>query len=192
MKIVENKFSSNKFSIEMIKPIKHPSCSECPVIEEEDLIPKRSPSLVKAQQKYYQKNKEKITHKQMLYNVKYNKLTTICPCGDVITNASKYHHLKSQRHKRRLDNIKNGKFAGSTAGEEIVNCGCGGHYIYKHRHQHFKTKKHVSYIIEQQEKLRTQLTQKEIRTQLRLMLLGENIVTDDASDKINSSVIKEI
>lgn len=187
MKIVENKFIYNKFSIQSItKP------TSCIVIEEEELVPKRSPSLIKAQQKYYQKNKEKITHKQMLYNAKYNKLSTICACGDVVTNAAKYHHLKSQRHKRRLDNIKNGKLAGSTAGEEIINCDCGGHYIYKHRHQHFKTKKHIAHTKEINEPLRTQLSQKELRAQLRLMLLGENIVTDDASDNINSSVIKEI
>ena len=130
-------------------------------IEEEDpevIYIKRSPSLIKAQKKYYEKNKAKITARQTEYNHNYTKLTHECECGDVITNAARYHHLRSKRHARRLENIKNGKEPSALKSEEKVNCACGGHYIFKHRHQHLKTKKHTDFILHQQQNLRKQLS----------------------------------
>jgi len=125
--------------------------------KEEVIYIKRSPSLIKAQKKYYEKNKAKITAKQTEYNNKYTKLTHECECGDIITNAARYHHLRSKRHARRIENIKNGKEPSALKSEEKVNCACGGHYIFKHRHQHLKTKKHTDYIFYQQQNLRKQL-----------------------------------
>tara|TARA_R110000850_G_scaffold136279_4_gene257430 strand:- start:470 stop:955 length:486 start_codon:yes stop_codon:yes gene_type:complete len=126
--------------------------------KEEVIYIKRSPSLIKAQKKYYEKNKEKITAKQTEYNQRYTKLTHTCDCGDVITNAARYHHLRSKRHSRRLENIKNGKLPSALKSEEKVDCACGGHYIFKHRHQHLKTKKHTDFILHQQQNLRKQLS----------------------------------
>ena len=118
---------------------------------------KRTPSLVRAQQKYYQKNKAKITAMQTEYNKIYNKQTFICECGDTISNAGKWHHLKSKRHHRRCENIKNGKTPSALKSEEIVDCVCGGHYKFRNRSQHLRTKKHTKYIHDSQSKLRTQL-----------------------------------
>ena len=126
--------------------------------KEEVIYIKRSPSLIKAQKKYYEKNKAKITAKQTEYNQRYTKLTHTCDCGDVITNAARYHHLRSKRHSRRLENIKNGKLPSALKSEEKVDCACGGHYIFKHRHQHLKTKKHTDFILHQQQNLRKQLS----------------------------------
>jgi len=126
--------------------------------EQEVIYIKRSPSLIKAQKKYYEKNKAKITAKQTEYNNKYTKLTHECECGDVISNAAKYHHIRSKRHARRIENIKNGKLPSALKSEEKVNCECGGHYIFKHRHQHLKTKKHTDFILHQQQNLRKQLS----------------------------------
>ena len=132
--------------------------STIPEEEEPEIVYiKRSPSLIKAQKKYYEKNKQKITAKQTIYNDKYTKLTHECDCGDVITNAARYHHLRSKRHARRIENIKNGKLPSALKSEEKVDCACGGHYIFKHRHQHLKTKKHTDFILHQQQNLRKQL-----------------------------------
>ena len=125
--------------------------------KEEVIYIKRSPSLIKAQKKYYEKNKEKITAKQTEYNQRYTKLTHTCECGDVISNAAKYHHIRSKRHARRIENIKNGKEPSALKSEEKIDCACSGHYIFKHRHQHLKTKKHTDYIFYQQQNLRKQL-----------------------------------
>ena len=56
MKLIEN-----KYSMHIIKP--KPMCIPVPK--------KRSPALVKAQQKYYEKNKAQITLKQTQYNKMY-------------------------------------------------------------------------------------------------------------------------
>tara|TARA_R110002050_G_scaffold24388_4_gene65249 strand:- start:1298 stop:1843 length:546 start_codon:yes stop_codon:yes gene_type:complete len=181
MKIVENKFFIN---------LPRPNVEFA--LNEEDYVPKRSAALIKAQQKYYEKNKIKITHKQMLYNITYCKKTHICSCGDIVTNAAKYHHVRSKRHLRRLDNITNGRLAGSTPGEQYVDCPCGGHYIYKHRHQHYKTKKHILHEEAIKESESSSFNQQQtLREQLRRMLLEEDI-EPDMSDNINSSEIKEL
>ena len=133
----------------------HPSLS---TINESEVVyiqknPTRSEALIRAQRKYYQKNKEKLTQNQLEYNKVYNKVIISCACGDKYTRAAKFHHMKSNRHATRMQNIKDGKFAGETKSLSRVNCSCGGHYLYKDRHQHFRTKKHIKYInnIEQEE-----------------------------------------
>ena len=127
-------------------------------IEKNEIIKiKRTPSLIRAQSKYYQKNKAKITKMQTEYNKIYNKQTFICECGDTITNAGKWHHLKSKRHTRRLENIKLGKTPSALKSEEIVDCVCGGHYKFRNRQQHLRTKKHKTYLHDSQSTLRTQL-----------------------------------
>lgn len=177
MKLCDNIFSKNPVVV--------------PEVEEVEYVPKRSDALMKAQRKYYEKNKEKITYKQTLYNKSYTKITKLCDCGDMVTNAAKYTHIKSARHLRRIENIKNGKLAGCTPGEEHVNCDCGGHFIYKHRYQHFKTKKHIVFELDQQKEIRLKLSQHDLRGQLRLMLLGEGLDTTDI-DNVNNPKIKEI
>ena len=126
--------------------------------EKEEVIKiKRTPSLIIAQSKYYQKNKAKITAMQTEYNKIYNKQTFICECGDVLTNSAKFFHLKSKRHARRCENIKLGKTPSALKSEEIVDCVCGGHYKFRNRAQHLRTKKHNTYIHDSQSTLRTQL-----------------------------------
>ena len=107
---------------------------------------KRTPALVKAQQKYYFQNKDKIVEKQMQYNETYFKQLYTCSCGIILTRAAKYAHIRSPRHFRRLENIKNGKLAGSKVGDERIDCPCGGHYQQKLRTQHFKTQKHKKHM----------------------------------------------
>ena len=198
MKLVEN-----KYSIKTIKPTISISPDAEQVMGPKKTKP-RSPALIKAQQKYYEKNKAKITKQQTLYNEKYTKLTHKCECGDIVTNSAKYKHIKSDRHIRRLDNIKNGRLAGCTEGEKYIDCPCGGHYIYKQRHQHFRTQKHKFFEAEQKKKVEEQVekqkqllpeyTQAKLRAQLRRMLLGEGMdtATIDTNPNVNSSEIKEI
>ena len=195
MKLIEN-----KYAITVIKPNQmHITDSISP-----DPTPnKRSPALVKAQQKYYELNKEKITKKQTEYNKNYSKLTHSCDCGDVISNSAKYSHIKSNRHLRRMDNIKNGIPAGTTQGEKIVDCACGGHYVFKQRWQHFRSKKHHRFESEKQAEIKRKLqhatqetvqdslldTQEHLRNQLRRMLFESDLEEIDISDNINSNGI---
>jgi len=199
MKLIEN-----KYSIRTIKP----KLSICPVVVLPPVKKPRSAALIKAQKKYYEKNKEKITSQQTKYNNIYSKLSYKCECGDMVSNSAKYQHLKSNRHIRRINNIKNGLPAGTTPGEEYIDCSCSGHYIYKQRHQHFRTKKHIKYMEEvkmEEEKRKEELeeakrqltpeyTQAKLRAQLRLMLLGEGMdtTTIETNPNVNSSEIKEI
>ena len=199
MKLVEN-----KYSIRTIKPKQ----SVCPVVEELPEKKPRSAALIKAQKRYYEKNKQKITIQQTKYNETYSKLSYKCECGDMVSNSAKYAHIKSNRHIRRITNIKNGLPAGTTPGEEYIDCPCSGHYIYKARHQHFRTQKHIRYMEEMKmeeekrkeeleeakRKLTPEYTQAKLRAQLRRMLLGEGMdtATIETNPNVNSSEIKEI
>ena len=198
MKLIENKYS--------IKTIK-PKPSVCPVVEPAEKKP-RSNALIKAQKKYYEKNKQKITKQQTKYNETYSKLSYKCKCGDMVSNSAKYQHIKSNRHIRRITNINTGLPAGTTPGEEYIDCPCGGHYIYKARHQHFRTQKHLKYmeemkreeekrkeeLEENKRKLTPEYTQAKLRAQLRRMLLGVGLETTtlETNPNVNSSEIKEI
>ena len=196
------KLIQNKYSIRVIKPTPMPIT--VPVsISPEPAPKKRSPALVKAQSRYYEKNKAKITLKQTEYNKKYSKLTHICPCGDVISNSAKYSHIKSKRHIRRMENIQKGIPAGTTHGEKIVDCACGGHFVFKQRHQHFRTQRHHKFESEKQAEIKRKLelatqstvqeslldTQEHLRNQLRRMLFEEDLEEIDISDNINSNRI---
>tara|TARA_R110002126_G_scaffold89568_4_gene213876 strand:- start:849 stop:1409 length:561 start_codon:yes stop_codon:yes gene_type:complete len=185
------KIAPNKYAVKVIKPTICPPVVETVIEEATDPKP-RSAALIKAQERYYQKNKAMITQKQMVYNMKYTKLTKTCECGDLVSNSAKYKHITSKRHRRRMENINSGKPAGCTPGEVIVDCPCGGHYRYKQRWQHFRTKKHHQYEAEKQDPLKTQLSQYELKQQLRRMLLGEDLDPDDNSNNVNSSEIKEL
>jgi hypothetical protein len=201
MKLIEN-----KYSVRTIKP----KLSICPVVVLPPVKKPRSAALIKAQKKYYEKNKEKITSQQTKYNEIYSKLSYKCECGDMVSNSAKYQHLKSNRHIRRINNIKNGLPAGTTPGEEYIDCPCGGHYIYKQRHQHFRTQKHIRHVEEplaraqkleedkrkeeleeNNRKLTPEYTQAKLRAQLRLMLLGEGLPIE-INNNVNSSEIKEL
>jgi hypothetical protein len=182
MKLIEN-----KYTVKVINPV---IC--IPVVETVVESKPRSAALIKAQERYYQKNKELITKKQMVYNITYTKMTKLCECGDIVSNSAKYKHITSKRHRRRMENINSGKPAGCTPGEVIVNCACGGHYRYKQRWQHFRTNKHHQYEAEKQDPLKIQLSQFEIKQNLRRMLLGECIDPYDNIITVNSSAIKEL
>ena len=78
--------------------------TEPPAVEEKKT---RSSALVKAQSSYYEKNKAKITEKQMKYNKTYNKLKYTCPCGLTVSNCSKYNHIRSKRHIKRMEHLTN-------------------------------------------------------------------------------------
>ena len=69
MKLIENKYAINP----TICP---------PVVEAVAESKPRSAALIKAQEKYYQKNKAMITKKQMIYNMTYTKMTKLCECGE--------------------------------------------------------------------------------------------------------------
>jgi len=79
--------------------------TEPPTVEEKKKP--RSSALIKAQSSYYEKNKAVITAKQMKYNKTYNKLKYTCPCGLVVSNCSKYNHIRSKRHIKRMENLTN-------------------------------------------------------------------------------------
>ena len=194
------KLIQNKYSIKVINPKPNPMPITTPTPTPEPSPKKRTPALVKAQSKYYEKNKAKITLKQTEYNKTYSKMTHICDCGDVISNSAKYSHIKSKRHLRRMENIQNGLPAGTTEGEKIIECECGGHYKFNQRHQHFRTMKHHKFETDKQAELKRQLeqstvheslldTQEHLRNQLRRMLFEEDIEEIDISDNINSNRI---
>lgn len=107
---------------------------------------KRSPALKLAQQKYYEKNKQKLVEDQLKYNYKYVRQSWTCACGDTMKYSAKYLHLRSDRHARRLDNIENNIPAGSQPCNLPYNCECGSKVLHKNRKQHFKSSKHQKYI----------------------------------------------
>lgn len=106
----------------------------------------RSPALKLAQQKYYEKNKKKLVEDQLKYNYKYVRQKYTCDCGDVIQYSAKYLHTRSDRHKRRMDNIKNGIPAGHRKCNTSYPCECGSKILSKNRNQHFKSAKHQNYL----------------------------------------------
>jgi len=113
---------------------------------EAEKVPSRSLALVKAQKKYYEKNKEKLKIKQTIYNESYNKTKYQCDCGDVITNSSRHHHIRSKRHTDRMDKIKNNIDLGKNHDKQTVYCECGGKYNRRNRCNHFNTVKHKKFV----------------------------------------------
>ncbi len=64
-----------------------------------NIKPKRSEALIKAQKKYYEKNKKKIIAYTVDYNIEnvHSKIYN-CECGISILDNSKYRHFKTKRH----------------------------------------------------------------------------------------------
>ena len=109
---------------------------------------KRSPSLKKAQNKYYIKNKSKLVADQIAYNKTYLKRDFICECGEKLHIAGKWLHLRSKKHSTRMNNIKNGRPADYKTGNLKYNCDCGSVCLVKNRTIHNKSKKHLRHQAE--------------------------------------------
>ena len=58
-------------------------------INELEKKPKRTTALKKAQAKYYEKNKDIITARNILYNKDYGKRQFICECGSIMPPPTK-------------------------------------------------------------------------------------------------------
>ena len=117
-----------------------------PIPKEEKKKWTRSPALKAAQQKYYDKNKTKLVEDQLKYNYTYVRQPYTCECGDTMKYSAKYLHMRSDRHARRMENIKNGVPAGMRPCNSQYVCECGSKILHKNRIQHFKSNKHQSYM----------------------------------------------
>ena len=73
-------------------------------INELEKKPKRTTALKNAQLRYYEKNKDIITARNILYNKDYGKRQFICECGSIMPHHSKYKHFKSKKHCKFIDN----------------------------------------------------------------------------------------
>jgi hypothetical protein len=97
--------------------------------------------------KYYQKNKEKVIKHQLEFNKEYVKQSINCECGDTYTVASKYYHMRSKRHSRRIENIKIGVDAGARDCDRLIRCDiCNVDYQFRYRRQHVTQVKHLKKI----------------------------------------------
>ena len=94
MKLIEN-----KYSIHLIKP--KPMCIPVP----DDTVPKkRSPALVKAQQKYYEKNK----HLRRVANIQkglpagttHGETIIDCECSGHYKYNQRHQHYRTIRHRK--------------------------------------------------------------------------------------------
>ena len=65
----------------------------------------RSDAVIRAQSKYYQKNKEARNNYTNEYHKKWNTQTKMCSCGLEIKNYSWAKHNLSKKHFHRIDNI---------------------------------------------------------------------------------------
>ena len=117
-----------------------------PIVIPEQKKWKRSDALKIAQKKYYEKNKTKLVEDQLKYNYDYVRKPHTCPCGDTFQYSAKYLHLRSDRHKRRMENIENGIPAGHQPCNSSYDCVCGSKILHKNRTQHFKSAKHQKYL----------------------------------------------
>tara|TARA_R110000765_G_scaffold181987_1_gene287968 strand:+ start:755 stop:1147 length:393 start_codon:yes stop_codon:yes gene_type:complete len=106
----------------------------------------RSPALIEAQKRYYEKHKDHIVEQQTKYNETYNSTIFSCICGCKVLNSSVYHHIRSTKHLVRMNNIAEGRLAGSKMADTRHNCECGSVYVYKNAEQHFRTQKHKNYM----------------------------------------------
>lgn len=110
----------------------------------------RSKALMKAQKIYYHKNKEKLIADQIEYNKEYVKQSWVCDCQDTIKLSAKYLHMRSNRHKRRMMLIKDGKNPSLRKCDEKFICVCGSTFITRNKKTHDKCLKHREYIKETQ------------------------------------------
>ena len=66
----------------------------------------RSDAVIRAQRKYYQKNKEARNKYTNEYHKTWNLETKTCSCGLEIKNYSWVKHAKSKKHLKRIDNMR--------------------------------------------------------------------------------------
>ena len=112
----------------------------------EIIIKKRSLALAKAQKKYYLKNKEKLTADQVEYNKKYLKKEVKCECGAVYKMSAKYLHMRSKKHERRMEKIKNGEDPNLCESMTKISCECGSLILKRNQKVHEQSDKHIKYI----------------------------------------------
>ena len=60
---------------------------------------KNKEEILKGQKKYYEDNKQHVSDR--------NKESIVCTCGLTIKKSSKYHHLKTDKHKKLIESIDN-------------------------------------------------------------------------------------
>ena len=60
---------------------------------------KNKEEILKGQKKYYEDNKQHVSDR--------NKESIVCTCGLTIKKSSKYHHLKTAKHKNLIESIDN-------------------------------------------------------------------------------------
>ena len=99
----ENKKLLEKINELENKPIKTESLKKLlEKINELENKPQRIESLKKAQNKYYEKNKQKINKYKGEYNKEYGKREFECECGQQMPFHSKAKHLKTKKHQELL------------------------------------------------------------------------------------------
>jgi len=106
----------------------------------------RSDALATAQKKYYMKNKEKLTADQIKYNKNYVKKEFSCICGCTLQMNGKYLHMRSKRHKRRMEKIKNGENPDICESNLKYSCECGSKILNRNKKIHEKSDKHINYL----------------------------------------------
>tara|TARA_R110002072_G_scaffold1924_3_gene15881 strand:- start:1024 stop:1401 length:378 start_codon:yes stop_codon:yes gene_type:complete len=110
---------------------------------------KRSVALATAQKKYYEKNKDKLIEDQIKYNKEYVKKDIQCECGANYKRASKYLHMRSAKHERRMEKIKNGEDPNICKSMTKVPCDCGSLILKRNQKVHEQSTKHKKYVEEE-------------------------------------------
>jgi hypothetical protein len=86
------------------------------------------------------KNPDKVKE----YKKKYEQKQTLCECGKMVKNKSKTNHLKSEDHKRRMEQKDK---TGEAPKIDKHTCECGGSYTGKNgKWNHQQTSRHKSYF----------------------------------------------
>ena len=85
VKILEQVHKYRENNLDKIKETKHNSYE------------KNKEEILKGQKKYYEDNKQHVSDR--------NKESIVCTCGLTIKKSSKYHHLKTAKHKNLLESI---------------------------------------------------------------------------------------
>lgn len=106
---------------------------------------KRSSALAMAQKKYYEKNKNKLTVDQIKYNKEYVKKEIKCECGVNYKMASKYLHMRSKKHERRMEKLKNGENPNISNSMTKIPCECGSIILQRNQKVHEQSRKHKKY-----------------------------------------------
>jgi hypothetical protein len=109
---------------------------------------KRSSALATAQKKYYEKNKNKLTADQLKYNKEYVKKDIKCECGVHYKMASKYLHMRSKKHERRMEKLKNGDDPNISNSMTKTPCECGSLILKRNQKVHETSTKHKKYMEE--------------------------------------------